>query len=90
LTGSTSRESRSKGGEEPLRGNILNENNMTRDDDAVDEKVKALVSLVIRGVIEEETSSGTMHKFVGGSGRGVGIASTPDDAKVLVGGCQRG
>lgn len=35
--------------------NILIKGNMTRDDDAVGEKIEAPVSLVIRGVPEEKT-----------------------------------
>lgn len=37
---------------------ILIEDNMTGDDDAVGEEVKASVPLMIRGVTEEKTMSG--------------------------------
>jgi hypothetical protein len=49
------------------------------------EKIDASIPLVIRGEPKEKTSgSGCM--FVGSGGRGVGVASAPEDAKVLIGG----
>jgi hypothetical protein len=57
-TGLTStRQSRSRDGEELARENILIENDMSRDD-VVGEKVEAPVSLVVRGVPEEKATSG--------------------------------
>jgi hypothetical protein len=62
--------------------NVLVKDNMTRDDDTVSEKVKALVPLAVRGVIEEKVASGAGEELVMSSGRGVGIASTTKDSKV--------
>jgi hypothetical protein len=56
---SSKRESRSQGGEE-----LAIKDNMTRDDDAVGEKIEAPVSLVIRGVPEENTRRRARGKFV--------------------------
>jgi hypothetical protein len=56
---SSKRESRSQGGEE-----LAIKGNMTRDDDAVGEKIEAPVSLVIRGVPEEKTRRRARGKFV--------------------------
>jgi hypothetical protein len=62
------------------RENLLIKDNMTRDNDAVVEEVKASISFVVRGVTEEETSG------AGGGGgrgrsscRGVGIACATKD-----------
>jgi hypothetical protein len=62
--------------------NVLVKDNMTRDDDTVSEKVKALVPLAVRGVIEEKVASGAGEELVMSSGRGVGIAGTTKDSKV--------
>jgi hypothetical protein len=61
---------------------ILIEDNMTGDDDAVGEEVKASVPLMIRGVTEEKTMSGARGELVRHSCRGVGIAGTTKDPKI--------
>jgi hypothetical protein len=66
--------------------NILIKDNMTRDDDAMGEKIETPVPLVIRGIYEEKTTGGSRGKFVRSGGRGVAIASAPEDSKVLIGG----
>jgi hypothetical protein len=66
--------------------NIPIKDNMTRDDIEVDEKIEAPIPLVIRGVPEEKTTRGSGDKFVWSDGGGVGIASAPEDPKVLIGG----
>jgi hypothetical protein len=66
--------------------NIPIKDNMTRDDIEVDEKIEAPIPLVIRGVPEEKTTRGSRGKFVWSDGGGVGIASAPEDPKVLIGG----
>jgi hypothetical protein len=38
---------------------------MSRDDDAMGEKIEAHVPLVVRGVPEEKTASGSELKFLG-------------------------
>jgi hypothetical protein len=62
--------------------NLLIKDNMVRDDDVVGKEVKALVPLVVRGVTEEEITSGVGGELVWGSDRGVGIARTTIDSKV--------
>jgi hypothetical protein len=57
---------------------------MSRDDDTVDEKIEALVPLVI-GVLEEKATSGPGLKFVWSGGGGVGIAGTTKDTEVFIG-----
>jgi hypothetical protein len=65
---------------------IFVKNNMTRDDDAMGEVVKAAIPLVVRRVIEEKTTSGARGYLVGSSGGGVGIVGTTEDTKVVIGG----
>jgi hypothetical protein len=83
--GSTSRrESRSGGGEEPVRGKASSSKTTYRDNDTVGEKIGARVPVVIRGVPEEKATSGSGRKFLRSSGEGVGIAGTTKDAKVHI------
>jgi hypothetical protein len=65
---------------------IFVKNDMTRDEDAVGEEVKAMIRLVVRGVTEERTTSGTRGELVGSGGRGVLIAGTTKDTEVVIGG----
>jgi hypothetical protein len=67
-------------------GNILIKDNLMRDDDLMGEKIEAPIPLVIRGVPEEKTTRRSRGKFVRSDGRGVGIAGTLEDPKVLIGG----
>jgi hypothetical protein len=53
----------------------------------VGERIKTSVLLMIRGVTEEETTSGARCKFVGSSGRGVGIVGATKHSKVCIGRC---
>jgi hypothetical protein len=90
-TGSRSRrESRSVGGADPTRGKssslkttwgkvIFIKNDMTRDEDAVGEEIKAAVPLVVRGVTEKKTMGGARGELVGSGVRGVGIVGTTKD-----------
>jgi hypothetical protein len=64
----------------------LVENDVARDNDAVRGKVKTSVPLVLRGVAEEDTLRRAWSEFVGSDGREVGVASTPEDTKVRIGG----
>jgi hypothetical protein len=57
---------------------------MARDEYPPRGKVKVLVPLVIRGVLEEDTESGAGFELVRRSGSGVGVTRTPKDAKVIV------
>lgn len=66
------------------KGEGITKNDMSRDDDAVGEKVKALVLLVVR-VLEEKTASGSGGKFVRSTGIGVGITRTTKDVDVRIG-----
>jgi hypothetical protein len=61
--------------------NILIEDNMMREDEVVSEEVKAAIPLVVRGVTEEDTTSGP-GGFVRGNHEGV--AGTTKDQKVGV------
>jgi hypothetical protein len=61
---------------------------VTRDDDAVGGEVQAPIPLVVRGVAEEEASSGARRKLVRGGSGGVRVAGTAEHAQVVVGrGC---
>jgi hypothetical protein len=57
---------------------------MARDEDATRGKIIAPVPLVVRGVPEEDTESRTGCQLVGSSGRGVRVARTPEDTKVVI------
>jgi hypothetical protein len=57
---------------------------MARDEDPSRGKVKATVTLVIRGVPEKDTESQTGCQFVGSGGCGVRVTRTPKDAKVII------
>jgi hypothetical protein len=57
---------------------------MARDEDPTRGKVKATVTLVIRGVPEKDTQSGTRCQLVGSGGCGVRVTRTPEDSKVIV------
>jgi hypothetical protein len=57
---------------------------MARDENPSGGKVKAPVSLVIRGVPEEDTERGARVQLVGRSGSGVGVTRTPKHAEVIV------
>jgi hypothetical protein len=50
----------------------------------VSEEVKAAIPLVVRGVTEEDTTSGPGGGFVRGNREGVGVAGTTKDLKVGV------
>jgi hypothetical protein len=57
---------------------------MARDEDPTRGKVKALVTLVIRGVPEEDIESRPGSQLVGSGGCGVRVTRTPEDSKVIV------
>jgi hypothetical protein len=57
---------------------------MARDEDLTKGKVKASVTLVIRGVPEEDTESRPGSQLVGSDGCGVRVTRTPEDSKVIV------
>jgi hypothetical protein len=56
------------------------------DNDVVRGKVKTLIPLVLRGVTEEDTPGRAWSEFVVSDGRDVGVAGTPEDTKVYIGG----
>jgi hypothetical protein len=58
---------------------------VTRDDDAVGGEVQAPIPLVVRGVAEEEASSGASRKLIRGSSGSVRVAGTTEHAQVVVG-----
>jgi hypothetical protein len=60
--------------------------NMTRNDDAAGEEVKTSVPLMMREVTQEKTTTGAGGELMRSSGRGVGIAGTPKDPNVVIGG----
>jgi hypothetical protein len=57
---------------------------VSRNDDPTRGKVEAAVSLVIRGVPEEDTPSRARSELVGGGGSGVRVARTAEDSEVVV------
>lgn len=57
---------------------------MSRDDDFVCREVKAAVTLMVRGVAEEDAHGGADCELVGSRGRQVGVAFEAEDAKVIV------
>jgi hypothetical protein len=65
---------------------IFMKDDMTRDEDAVGEEVKAMVPLVIKGVTEKRTMSEARGELVSSGGKGIGIAGTTKDTKVVIGG----
>jgi hypothetical protein len=65
---------------------IFVEDDMTRDDDAMEGEIKTAIPLVVRRVAKEEVASGVGRQLVRGSGGSVGIAGTTEHQKVAVGG----
>jgi hypothetical protein len=67
---------------------IFVEDDVTRDDDAVGGEVQIPIPLVVRGVAEEEATSGARRKLVRGGSGSVRVAGTAEHAQVVVGrGC---
>jgi hypothetical protein len=62
----------------------LIENDVTRDEDSVGGKVKTPISLMIGRVTEEDTTSGARGELMRSSGSEIGIASAPEDTKMVV------
>ena len=71
------------GGKREVR---LVENDVTRDEDSVGGKVKTPISLMIGRVTEEDTVSGARGELMRSSGSEIGIASAPEDTKMIIGG----
>jgi hypothetical protein len=59
---------------------------MTRDEDSVGGEVKTPISLMIGRVAEEDTASGARGELMRSSRSEIGIASAPEDTKMVVGG----
>jgi hypothetical protein len=59
---------------------------VTRDEDSVGGEVKTPIPLMVGGVSEEDTSSGARGELMRSSGSEVGVASAPEDTKMVVGG----
>jgi hypothetical protein len=57
---------------------------VTRDEDSVGGEVKTPISLMIGRVTEEDTTSGARGELMRSSGSEIGIASTPEDTKMVV------
>jgi hypothetical protein len=58
---------------------------MSRDHDAVDGEIKAVICFVIQVIADEDTSCGMRSNLMWGYHRKVGVASKPKDPKVLIG-----
>jgi hypothetical protein len=58
---------------------------MMRDDSAIGVAIKTNITLVVRGIAKEYAQSGAGGKFVGSSGREIGIALASEDAKMIIG-----
>jgi hypothetical protein len=59
---------------------------MSRDNDVVDGEIKTLVTFVVSGVSEENTSGGPRCQFVSDFDREIRIAGTTEHVQVLIGG----
>jgi hypothetical protein len=57
---------------------------MARDEDPTRGEIKASVTLMIRGISEEDTQSRTRSQLVGSGGSGVRVTRTPEDPKVVI------
>ena len=64
----------------------LIENDMTGDNDTTRRKVIAPIPLMIRRIPKEDATSRTRCELVRCGGREVGIAGTPKNSKVIIGG----
>jgi hypothetical protein len=58
---------------------------MSGDDGVVGSEIKTLVTFVVSGVSEENTSGGPGYQFVSDFGREIRIAGTTEHAQVLIG-----
>jgi hypothetical protein len=59
---------------------------VSEDDDVVGGEIKTLVTFVVSGVSEKNTSGGPGCQFVGGFGGEIRIVGTTKHAQVLIGG----
>ena len=57
---------------------------MTRDEDSVGGEVKTPIPLMIGRVAEEDTTSGARGELMRSSGSEIGVASAPEDTKMVV------
>jgi hypothetical protein len=64
----------------------LIKNNVSGDDNVVGGEIKTLITFVVSGVSEENTSGGPGCQFVSGFDGKIRIASTTEHAQVLIGG----
>jgi hypothetical protein len=56
------------------------------DHDAISGKVKTTIPFVVRGIADENRPGGMRSKLMQGYRRQVGVADTPKDLKMLIGG----
>ena len=59
--------------------------NMTRDDDSIGDRIKTAVSLMVSRIAKEDAESRTGCKFMGSSGRKIGVTLTTENPKMIVG-----
>jgi hypothetical protein len=64
----------------------LVKNDMSRDENAIRLELETPIVFVFRGIAKEDTQGGTGCKFVGCCGGHVGVASTPKNFEMLIGG----
>jgi hypothetical protein len=57
---------------------------VTRDEDYVGGEVKTLIPLMVGGVAKEDTASGARGELMRSSGCEIGVASAPEDTKMVV------
>jgi hypothetical protein len=81
---STSRSVRGSGGGGKREVRLV-ENNVTRDEDSVGGEVKTPIPVMIGRVAEEDTTSGARGELMRSSRSEIGIASAPEDTKMVVG-----
>jgi hypothetical protein len=60
------------------------EHNVAGDDDTIGGDIKTAIAFVFRRVTKEDTHGGAGSKFMGGSGRDVGIALIAKDTEMVI------
>ena len=64
--------------------NGLVKKNMTGDDDSIGGRIKTSVSLVVSRITKEDAEGRARGKFVGSSGREIGVTLTAKNTQMIV------
>jgi hypothetical protein len=59
---------------------------MSRDENTIRLELETPIAFMVRGITKENTEGGTGCKFVGCCGGHVGVASTPKNFEMFIGG----